>query len=68
MNENTIKTIKELYYDKNMDRYVEESEITIDKMVFPVTLVFPKDVVFPKDGPTVDEIIRRAINGEALHK
>ena len=45
-----------------MDRYVEESEITIDKMVFPVTLVFPKD------GPTVDEIIRRAINGEALHK
>ena len=54
MNENSIKTIKELYYDKNMDRYVEESEITIDKMVFPVTLVFPKD------GPTVDEIIRRA--------
>ena len=62
MNENSIKTIKELYYDKNMDHYVEESEITIDKMVFPVTLVFPKE------GLTVNEIIRRAINGEALHK
>ncbi len=61
MGENSIKTTKELYYDKDMERYVEETEITIDKMMFPVTLVFQKD------GPTVYELIRRLINGEALH-
>ena len=56
------RIIKETYFDEKKDCYIEVVEEMINGTKFIVINEFPKD------GPTVDEIIRKDINGEALHK